>query len=51
MMVRRKAGVSVEQASRDLTQAYVRSWNAERELEATITPAEVAKPNAIAGAM
>src|SRR5688572_30282540 len=51
IMVRRKPGVTVEQASRDLSQAYVRSWNAEREIEPTTTPAEIAKPNAIAGAM
>ena len=51
MMVRRKPGVTVEQASRDLSQAYARSWNAEREIEPTLTPAEIAKPNAIAGAM
>jgi putative ABC transport system permease protein len=51
MMVRRKPGVTVEQASRDLSQAYVRSWNAEREIEPTTTPVEIAKPNAIAGAM
>ena len=51
MMARRKAGVTVEQASNDLTQAYLRSWNAEREKEPSITPAELAKPNAIAGAM
>ena len=50
MMVRRKPGVTVEQASSDLTQAYVRSWNAERELEPTTTPVEIAKPSAIAGA-
>jgi putative ABC transport system permease protein len=51
MMARRKAGVTVDQASNDLTQAYLRSWNAEREKEPSITPAELAKPNAIAGAM
>jgi putative ABC transport system permease protein len=51
IMVRRKPSVTVEQASNDLSRAYVRSWNAEREIEPTITPAEIAKPNAIAGAM
>ena len=51
MMVRRKPGVTAEQASNDLTQAYLRSWNGEREKEPSITPAELAKPNAIAGAM
>ena len=51
MMVRRKPGITEEQASNDLTQAYIRSWNGERENEASITPAEIAKPNAVAGAM
>jgi putative ABC transport system permease protein len=51
MMVRRKPGVTVEQASHDLTQAYLLSWNAERDKEASIAPAAVAKPNAIAGSM
>ena len=51
IMVRRKPGVTVEQASKDLSQAYLRSWNAEREIESATTPAEIAKPNAIAGAM
>src|SRR3712207_6847045 len=35
----------------DLTQAYLRSWNGEREKEPSVTPSELAKPNAIAGAM
>jgi predicted permease len=51
MMVRRKPGVTVEQASADLSQAYVRSWNAERAIDASLTPLESAKPMAIAGAM
>ncbi len=49
-MVRRKAGVSVERASADLSQAYVRSWNAEQALS-PFQPASIAKPVAIAGAM
>jgi predicted permease len=51
MMVRRKPGVTVEQASRDLSQAYVRSWNAQLALEPGGTPATIAKPNAIAGSL
>ena len=51
MMVRRKPGVTVEQASADLSQAYTRSWNAERAIDASLTPLEIAKPAAIAGAM
>ena len=49
VMVRRKPGVSVEAASRDLSEAHLRSWNAERELDPEATPAEIAKPSAIAG--
>lgn len=33
----------------DLTRAYVRSWNAERELSHGLAPAELARPVAIAG--
>lgn len=51
VMVRRKSGVSVEDASRDLSQAHVRSWNAAGELDPESTPAAVAKPAAIAGAL
>jgi putative ABC transport system permease protein len=50
VMLRRKPGVPVEAASRDLSQAHLRSWNAERELDPrSIPPAAVAKPAAIAG--
>ena len=48
-MVRRRPEVSVEAASRDLSNAYVRSWNTERPLFPQLAPAEVAKPVAIAG--
>ena len=51
MIVRRKPGVTVEQASADLSQGYTRSWNAERAIDASLTPLEMAKPVAIAGAM
>jgi predicted permease len=51
VMVRRKPGVTVEQASADLSRAHVMSWNAERAIESSITPAEIAKPAAVAGAM
>src|SRR5678815_4367614 len=44
MMVRRKPGVTVEQASADLSQGYTRSWNAERAFDASLTPLEMAKP-------
>ena len=49
MMVRRRDEVSVEAASADLTNAYVRSWNLERETFTQLAPADVAKPQAIAG--
>ncbi len=48
VMARRKPGVSVEAAARDLSQAYVKSWNAEMAIEPG-TPAALAKPHAIAG--
>jgi hypothetical protein len=46
---RRKPGVSAAQASRDLSNAHVMSWNAERAMDPTVTPAELAAPFAIAG--
>src|SRR5688572_8551769 len=51
MMARRKPGVTVEQASADATQAYRKSWDANREQEPQTTPAEIARPYALAGAM
>src|SRR5262249_23233192 len=49
MMVRRKPGVTRAEAAADLSQAYARSWTAERDLEGSLAPAVVAKPRAIAG--
>jgi putative ABC transport system permease protein len=49
LMVRRRPEISVASASRDLTNAYIRSWNAERPLFPQLAPVEVAKPVAIAG--
>jgi predicted permease len=51
MMVRRRRNVSIEAASRDLTTAYVRSWDVEREYFPQLPPSSIAKPNAIAGAL
>ena len=51
MMVRRKPGVSEEQASRDLSQAYVKSWDAERLIDPEGTPTAVARPSAVAGSV
>ncbi len=49
IMVRRAPGVSVDQASADLTAAFVRSWNKEREIAPGTPPVEIARPVAIAG--
>ncbi|MBC7898042.1 MAG: ABC transporter permease, partial [Cytophagaceae bacterium] len=49
MLVRRKPGVSLETARRDLTGAFIRSWNAARALDDETPPVDVAKPVAIAG--
>jgi predicted permease len=49
MMVRRRPGVSVATASLDLTNAYARSWNVERQYFPQLAPVEIAKPHAIAG--
>jgi predicted permease len=51
MIVRRRDGVSVEQASRDLTTTYVRSWDVERGYFPQLAPSSVARPYAIAGAL
>jgi putative ABC transport system permease protein len=50
-MARRKPGVTVEQATADLTQAAQTSYLAERALSPEMPPPEIAKPAAIAGAM
>ena len=49
VMVRRKPGVSAAQASRDLSNAHVLSWNSERAIDPTRPPVGVASPRAIAG--
>jgi predicted permease len=46
IMVRRKRGVSLAQASADLTEAAVKSWNVRRTLEPDLPPVDVAKPTA-----
>ncbi|HEV8357703.1 MAG TPA: FtsX-like permease family protein [Gemmatimonadales bacterium] len=51
VIVRRKPGVSDAAASADLSQAHLKSWNAERLQSPEITPAELARPAAIAGAI
>jgi putative ABC transport system permease protein len=51
MMVRRKPGVSVEQANADMTQAYRKSWEASREQDPGETPAEIARPRALVSSL
>jgi predicted permease len=51
VMLRRKPGVTEEAASADLSQAHLRSWNAELALEPRGTPAAIAKPAAVAGSL
>ncbi|MGI9077707.1 MAG: ADOP family duplicated permease [Gemmatimonadaceae bacterium] len=49
ILVRRKPGVNVEAASADLTEAYRRSWDAERAMSRGMVAKEIALPRAIAG--
>jgi putative ABC transport system permease protein len=51
VMVRRKPGVSVDQANADVTQAYRRSWEAEREQDQGQAPVEIAKPRAVVSSL
>ncbi|MEX2180305.1 MAG: ABC transporter permease [Gemmatimonadaceae bacterium] len=51
MMVRRKANVTMQQASADMNQAYRRSWEIEGEIEPPLTPLAVANPRAEVAAM
>jgi putative ABC transport system permease protein len=49
VIARARPGVGREEASRELTEAYRLSWNAERALDPTVAPVDVARPRAIAG--
>jgi putative ABC transport system permease protein len=51
ILVRRKPGVSLAQASADASRAHLRSWNAQRATEPSLAPAEVARPSAIVSAV
>jgi predicted permease len=51
MMVRRKPGVSIEQANADLTQAFVRSRAAARAIHSFMRRTETERPVAVAGAL
>ena len=44
VMVRRKPGVTMEQASADATQSYRRSWEVNRSQEPDVTPVDIAQP-------
>jgi putative ABC transport system permease protein len=50
VFVRRKPGVSVEAANSDLTSAYARSWEVQRQQD-RIDPAAAARPYAFTGAV
>lgn len=51
MYARRKPGVTQEQADADLSNAFRRSYAAQREMSPATTLAEIAKPRAIAGSV
>ena len=51
MIVRRRPGITAAAASADLTNAYVRSWNAQRLLDSWLPPSSTRQPRAIAGAV
>jgi len=51
MIVRRKPGVSIEQANADLTQAFIRSRAAARAIHSFMKRTETERPVAVAGAL
>ncbi|MGH7677929.1 MAG: ABC transporter permease [Gemmatimonadaceae bacterium] len=51
MLARRKPGVTVEAATADLTNAFKRSYQKQRDMSPQTTLAEIAKPRAEAGAL
>jgi putative ABC transport system permease protein len=51
VMVRRKPGITVEQASADATQAFRKSWQVMSTHESGNTPVEIARPFVDIGAM
>ena len=51
VMVRRKPGVTIEQASADATEAIRRSWMRDAEIDPGTMPLDVAKPRAVIGAL
>lgn len=46
-IVRRKAGVALDVAQADAARAYLRSWNAEREMTPSLAPADSARPSVV----
>jgi predicted permease len=51
MMARRKPGVTVEAASADLSTAFIRSIEAQREEQPRTQPVSITRPRAIAGSI
>src|SRR5688500_5956423 len=51
MYARRKPGVTQEQATADLTNAFRRSYQAQRDISPQTTLPEIAKPRAVAGSV
>ena len=51
IMVRRKPGVTVEEASADVNRAHRRSWDVQREIERGVPDPELAKPGGMVSAM
>ena len=51
MIVRRKPGVDIAAASADLTNAYLRSWDAQRLIDSWLPPSATRGPRAITGAV
>lgn len=49
IVVRTKPGVRVEAATQDLTAAYRQSWLAERAMDPSLAPLDVAQPHAVLG--
>jgi putative ABC transport system permease protein len=51
MLARRKPGITNDAATADLTNAYKRSHEKQREMSPRTTPAEILKPRALAGSV
>jgi putative ABC transport system permease protein len=51
MMVRRRPGVTIVQANADITQAFRRSWEAERAMDPTNPPVDEARPSGVVSSL